>query len=201
MNAPGPQNGSKKSIQSPKVQNVRVVKKPGTTAGPPVPKAQSPPAEPQPAPITGYFPEQPTALVVDDEPANRDFLVRLLRQTTIEVEGASTGKEAIEKAIAIGDNLCLVMLDRKLPDMMGNDVLDLMRPRFPHAKIMMATMYDERSMIREAFKQGANAFLVKPHGFMELFHLVKQCITVDRHFDALEGLIFDQYGRRQWRGV
>lgn len=140
------------------------------------------------------------ALVVDDEPANQDFLVRLLRQAKLHVEGASTGEQALTIAERLGDDLALVMLDRKLPDMTGVEVLSKLRPQFPEAKIMMATMFDERSMIREAFKEGADAFLVKPHGFMELFQLVNNCMQEQIGFDCLENQIFDQYGRRQWRG-
>lgn len=139
------------------------------------------------------------ALVVDDEPANQDFLVRLLTQANLHVEGASTGKQALEIVERLSDSLILVMLDRKLPDMTGIDVLSQMRAQIPDTKIMMATMFDEPSMINEAFDAGANAFLVKPHGFMDLYRLVNQCVQENTGLDCLDNQIFDQYGRRGWR--
>jgi CheY-like chemotaxis protein len=154
----------------------------------------------QAEPTPGSSPGKIAAVVVDDEPANQDFLVRLLRQAKLHVEGAGTGKEALDIVERLGADIALVMLDRKLPDMTGVEVLSVMRPKLPDAKIMMATMFDERWMIREAFNKGANAFLVKPHGFMDLFQLVNGCVQNQTGFDCLEGLIFDQYGRRQWRG-
>ena len=54
----------------------------------PMPQA-APPAEPAP---------KLNALVVDDEPANCDFLVRLLQQANMNVGGAYTGADALELA-------------------------------------------------------------------------------------------------------
>lgn len=141
------------------------------------------------------------ALVVDDEPANQDFLVRLLQQAKLKVHGAGSGKQAIEIAASIGPDLKLIMLDRQLPDNTGIELLIALRRKLPDAVIVMATMHDERSMIREAFEKGANAFLVKPHGFMELFRLVAAAREDVGDFQCLDGLIFDHYGKRQWRGV
>lgn len=140
------------------------------------------------------------ALVVDDEFANRDFMMRLLQQAKLEVRGASTGKKAMEAVEELGSQIVLVMLDHRLPDQSGIDVLKQMREKLPDAKILMATMHDERSMMREAFDLGATGFLVKPHGFMELFKRVKTVTTDKSVLDDLDSLIFDQHGIRNWRG-
>jgi DNA-binding NarL/FixJ family response regulator len=63
----------------------------------------------------------------------------------------------------------------------------------------MATMHDERTMMREAFEAGCSAFLVKPHGFMELFKRVQNVVKDPSCLEKLHGLIFDQYGPRPWR--
>ncbi len=140
------------------------------------------------------------ALVVDDEPANQDFLVRLLQQAKLEVHGAGSGKRAIEITAELGEDLKLIMLDRQLPDGTGIEILASIRNKSPDAVIVMATMYDERAMIREAFENGCNAFLVKPHGFMELFRMVAAAREDAGDFQCLDGLIFDHFGKRQWRG-
>ncbi|PJF43695.1 MAG: hypothetical protein CUN55_07790 [Phototrophicales bacterium] len=140
------------------------------------------------------------ALVVDDEPANRDFLVRLLQQAKLEVHGAGSGKRALEIMSELGDSIKLVMLDRQLPDGTGIEILESIRQKFPDVVIVMATMHDERAMIREAFEKGCNAFLVKPHGFMELYRMVAAAREDVGDFQCLDGLIFDHYGKRQWRG-
>lgn len=140
------------------------------------------------------------ALVIDDEPANQDFMVRLLQQAQLEVNGAGSCTKAMEYVDKLGEKIKLIMLDRQLPDRPGIEVLQILRQRLPDAVIVMATMHDDRSMIREAFENGCNAFMVKPHGFMELYRLVAAAREDAGDFLILDGLIFDHFGQRQWRG-
>lgn len=149
---------------------------------------------------TEIEPQAGFALVVDDEPANRDFLVRLLEQAELKVRGASTGAEALAIADELGEKLRLVMLDYQLPDQKGVELLRSLNAKLPKAKIMMATMHDERSIIREAFEGGCAAFLVKPHGFMQLLQMLQKMSDDPAGMDGLDGLIFDMYGSRPWRG-
>ena len=136
------------------------------------------------------------ALVVDDEPANRDFLVRLLEQAKMKVQGASNAEEAL-KLVEDIEKITLVVIDNKLPDMDGVDLLIQLRKRYPEARIVMATMLDERQLMSKAFENGCDVFLVKPHGFMELFRRVQLpgCGEND-----LKRLVIDQYGPRPYRG-
>jgi DNA-binding response OmpR family regulator len=135
------------------------------------------------------------ALVVDDEPANRDFLVRLLQQAKLDARGASNGTDALKIAETITD-MALIVIDNKLPDMDGVDLLAKMRARYPAARLIMATMLDERPLMIRAFENGCDVFLVKPHGFMELFRRLQDPSGEDK----LKRLIIDQYGPRPFRG-
>ncbi len=137
------------------------------------------------------------ALVIDDEPANRDFLVRLLQQAKLEVCGASTAAEALQ-IIDNSATFALIVIDNKLPDMNGVDLLIKLRPRFPEARMVMATMLDERQLMAKAFENGCDVFLVKPHGFMELFRRLQTPDAPGE--DKLRKLIIDQYGPRPYRG-
>ncbi len=136
------------------------------------------------------------AVVVDDEPANRDFLERLLQQADFKVTGASTGAEALRAARAV-PQLALALVDMELPDSTGLDVIKTLRAENAEALLIMATMHDDRSLISAAFKAGCDVFLVKPHGFMELYRRLKE---VDSNTVALRRLIIDQYGPRPYRG-
>jgi len=137
------------------------------------------------------------ALAVDDASANRDFLERLLGGAKFKVLGAGTGAAAL-KAISGLDKLALAVVDWKLPDTTGLQLACEIRTRFPETYLVIATMYDERSMMEEAFAKGCNVFLVKPHGFMELF---QRLMTTD--VDTLRAgpnTIIDQYGPRLFKG-
>lgn len=144
-------------------------------------------------------PQKIYALVVDDEPANRDFLMRLLEQATFEVFGAFNAKQAMEFVEREGDKIKLAMIDHVLPDSKGTDLVQKIHEKLPNTTIVMATMHDERAMMREAFDSGCAAFLVKPHGFMELFKRVQGIQQDISRLEKLHGLIFDQYGPRPWR--
>jgi CheY-like chemotaxis protein len=136
------------------------------------------------------------ALVVDDAPANRDFAERLLTGAQFEVRGAATGERALE-AIETIMTLDLALVDWKLPDMTGLDLLGKLRPRFPEACLVIATMYDDRTRMEQAFEFGCNIFLVKPHGFMELFRR----LTAGELQAMRSGppTIIDQYGPRPYK--
>ena len=84
-----------------------------------------------------------------------------------------------------------------MPDMRGLEVTIALRERFPKALIVIATMYDAYSLMEEAFTKGCNVFLVKPHGFMELF---KRLTTMEMdELRATQRLVIDQYGPREFK--
>jgi two-component system, OmpR family, response regulator len=133
------------------------------------------------------------ALVVDDTPANRDFLERLLTMAGFKVRSALDGETALAQYQA-GDELQLAVVDMELPDMSGLQLTSILRHKFPDTYIVVATMHDERSLMESVFTKGGNAFLVKPHGFMELF---KRLTTLDlvKMRDG-DYVVIDQYGPR-----
>ncbi len=137
------------------------------------------------------------ALVIDDEPANRDFVERLLQTASFKVSGASTGTEGLRIARAIPE-LALALVDQQLPDATGLEIIAALRADNPEALLVMATMHDERALIDQAFAIGVDVFLVKPHGFMELYRRLQE---VDSNIECLRSLIIDQYGPRPYRSL
>ena len=137
------------------------------------------------------------ALVVDDEPANRDFVERLLQTASFKVIGAGTGAEALKAAKNI-PQLALALVDQELPDATGLDIIAKLRADNPEAILVMATMHDDRAVIDQAFACGADVFLVKPHGFMELYRRLKEA---DVNAASLRRLVIDQYGPRPYKGA
>lgn len=192
------------AIRTPKLPSAppaNTIKPPATRAptAPPI-SAPKPAIASEPEKTPGAAPQpaaaRPCALVVDDEPANLDFLVRLLEQAKLEVHGAKTGAEAL-KIAEDHEAMAMVVIDNKLPDTDGVDLLIKMRQRYPKARMVMATMLDERALMTRAFEAGCNVFMVKPHGFMELFRRIVQSGTES---EELNRMIIDQYGPRPYRG-
>ncbi len=136
------------------------------------------------------------ALVVDDVGANREFVVRLLSGAKFKVISASTGKAAHE-LIVLQVDLPMAIVDMKLPDMSGLDLIIELRKKFPGAYLVVASMYDERTTIDKAFAAGCNVYLVKPHGFMELYKRLSQSELSALCAD--QPLVIDQYGPRLFK--
>lgn len=162
------------------------------------PTAPAKPAEaPQEAPaVTApkILPLKKMALIIDDEPANRDFLERLIQQAKFETTSAASGAEAKQIANALKVSPMLIAIDSELPDIKGIELLKIFRSQFPQSKILMATMLDDRAVIQEAFENGCDAFLVKPHGFMELF---KRLQMLEADPTVLNQLVFESHGVRK----
>lgn len=133
------------------------------------------------------------ALIVEDTAANRMFFERLLMQAGFEVVGVETGQAALEQADTM-DNLHLAVLDMEIPDINGLELTVRLRKQYPDACIIIATMHDERSLMQSAFDKGCDVFLVKPHGFMELFKRLTTEGSAGLH--ANRPLIIDQFGPR-----
>ncbi|MBN2471887.1 MAG: response regulator [Anaerolineae bacterium] len=133
-------------------------------------------------------------LVIEDEPANRDFLVRLVTQAGFEASGARDGSSALEALE--GGPCAVVIVDIQLPDISGLDLVRTMHERYPDAIIVVASMWDEPGIIGDAFEAGCSVFLVKPHGFMELYQRLK---LWPEQKDQLHNLLIDQYGPRPYR--
>ena len=78
-------------------------------------------------------------MVVDDEPANRHWLVRILEPAGFEVVEASGGRQAINLAKARPPDL--VLLDLMMPDVTGFDVVEALRadPNTSQTPIMILT--------------------------------------------------------------
>jgi CheY-like chemotaxis protein len=136
------------------------------------------------------------AVVIDDEPANRDFLERLLATASFKVTGAASGTEGLKAAKAV-PSLALALVDQELPDSTGLEIIAKLRADNPDAVLVMATMHDDRTLIDQAFEAGVDVFLVKPHGFMELYRRIQE---VDSNASLLRRLVIDQYGPRPYKG-
>ena len=115
-------------------------------------------------------------LVVDDNPENRDLLVRRLAARGYEVEKASDGFEALRKVRE--KEYDLVVLDVMMPGLSGLDVLRSIREKWSVAElpVVMATARGGSDEMVEALALGANDYVVKPFSPMELVARLKRLL-------------------------
>jgi two-component system, NtrC family, response regulator AtoC len=103
-------------------------------------------------------------LIVDDEPDLTSAFGRYFERTGHDVLRAATGEEAV--AVVQAEHPALMLLDLRLPDITGFEVLERTREQRP--VVIMVTGHGDVPLAVEAMKAGAEGFLTKP---VELAHL------------------------------
>jgi DNA-binding NtrC family response regulator len=103
-------------------------------------------------------------LIVDDEPDLVSAFGRFFERTGHDVLRATTGQEAL--AVTEAEHPALLLLDLKLPDMSGFEVLERTREHNP--VVIMVTGHGDVALAVQAMQAGAEGFLTKP---VELPHL------------------------------
>lgn len=100
-------------------------------------------------------------LSVDDHPLFREGIGAILNcQPDMSLVGvASTGTKAIEVFRTLQPDVTL--LDLRLPDLSGLDVLIAIRSEFPEARIIILTTFDHDAEIQRVLKAGARGYLLK----------------------------------------
>jgi DNA-binding response OmpR family regulator len=111
-------------------------------------------------------------LVVDDDKSILRTFTRILQKSGYEIETAETGKEAMEKAENSHYDLALV--DIRLPDMDGTDLLAKLKRQLQHTVKIMITGFPSLETGVKALDEGADAYLVKPVKPQELLVLLEE---------------------------
>ena len=115
-----------------------------------------------------------TILVVDDEPDLRLLVRMTLEGSGYDVDEASTAAEALERAAAIKP--ALILLDIRLPDAEGFDVLRTLRANeeFAATPVVMMSAHSSPPTLRKAEVIGSHDYLIKPFKYDDLLALVRK---------------------------
>lgn len=104
-------------------------------------------------------PQQRKVLVVDDEIETRRLLRIGLEHSGFDVTDAATGEEGLGQCAV--ENPDLVVLDMKLPDLSGLDVLKRLR-EWSEIPVIVLSAVDGDQTIIEALNGGADDYVTKP---------------------------------------
>ena len=114
-------------------------------------------------------------LVIDDEPIVRTSCIRSLSPEGYEVKSASSGKEALE--LLENEPFNLVLLDLKMPDMDGIEVLKKIKDTWPDTKVVMITGYSTVETAVKTLKLGAFSYLEKPFTPDTLLEIAREALN------------------------
>ena len=109
-------------------------------------------------------------LVVDDEADIREFAKSFFKKRGIEVLTASGGREALN--LIAQHNPALVLLDVRMEEMTGIEVLRELRKSKNQTKVIMVTGVEEEETIKEANALGVISYIHKPLILEELEKIV-----------------------------
>ncbi len=115
-------------------------------------------------------------LVVDDNADFIDFIRRFLESKDFQVSIALNGKTAIEKALS--DIPALVLLDLKLPDMPGEEVLKSIKEINKDIAAIVITGFGGEQVAVDMMRKGATDFLSKPIDHQVLLSSIKNALEI-----------------------
>ena len=122
--------------------------------------------------------EKESILIVDDDEGTRKTLSLIFKRKGYEIETAASGEEAIKQAKKRFFNV--VLLDIKLPDMKGVQLLAPLKEMHPDMVIIMVTAHASLETAISALNQGASFYINKPLNMDEVLSTIRQVMEKQR---------------------
>ena len=115
--------------------------------------------------------DAPKVLLVDDEIRFIEALVKRLKKRKLVAASADSGEKALRHLDE--DPADVVVLDLKMPDMDGIDVLREIKARHPLVEVIMLTGHANVQVAIEGMELGAFDYLMKPMDIDELLYKIQ----------------------------
>jgi len=117
---------------------------------------------------------QPSVLIIEDEEGVRTALQKRLRMSDCSAKAATTGEEGLAHLGKASADL--VLLDYRLPDTNGLELLEQIRHRWPDTLVVMMTAYTNVDVAIQAIRLGAYDYVSKPFSLDEMMVVVDKAL-------------------------
>ena len=117
---------------------------------------------------------QPRILVIDDDESIRTTMAAILESEGYSVDTVENGKEAIQKSNS--DLYKVALIDFRLPDMKGTELLTALRETTPRMAKIMVTGYPTVQNAIDCVNKHADAYFVKPVDYEALLNTIRNLI-------------------------
>ena len=114
-------------------------------------------------------------LLVDDEKSFVSVLSKRLGRRNIDVTTTFSGAEAIQALRRV--DFDVAVLDLKMEEMDGLEVLKVFKKMYPKMKVIILTGHESEQTAQEVVKYGAFAYLTKPCAFEKLLDTIRKAIS------------------------
>ena len=118
--------------------------------------------------------ENHRVLIIDDERPVLMTLEALLKRHGYQVETAPTATQGLK--VLKSKSPTLVLLDLRLPDADGLEMLERIKSELPKVQVIILTAHDSLHNAIESIKRGAYHFISKPYAPEELLSLVEKAL-------------------------
>src|SRR6266568_3629638 len=118
--------------------------------------------------------ENHRVLIIDDERPVLMTLEALLKRHGYQVETAPTAAQGLK--VLRSKSPTLVLLDLRLPDADGLEMLERIKSELPKVQVIILTAHDSLHNAIESIKRGAYHFISKPYAPEELLSLVEKAL-------------------------
>ena len=133
-----------------------------------------------------------TVLVVDDDPAMREVLERILETENLTVYTAVDGQDALQKTLQLKPDL--ILLDISMPHVDGMTLYQTIRAGKDtrNIPIIIVTGHSSRGRLEQCMEAGADDYLAKPFKVEELVmrvHAIYRTAHIRNHMERLNQYI------------
>ena len=126
----------------------------------------------------------PSILVVDDESAFVDSVVRMLRLEGYENFSPVTDSNTVPDLLS-RQTFDVAFLDITMPGLDGLDLLRMIKERTPQTECIMITAHEDISLVIKTIRAGAYDYLVKPISPEQLIHALDRALERRRLVETL----------------
>ena len=150
----------------------------GTTVRVYLPQATEPvPVSDASVPVAAPTRGSETVLLVEDEPAVRQFARRALESSGYCVLAASAGAEAMATAMTHAGPIHVLVTDVVMPGMGGPELARRLAQQRPTLRVLFCSGYTDDASVREGVREAGTAFLQKPFSPEELIRKVREVLS------------------------
>ncbi len=122
-------------------------------------------------------PKKKKVLAVEDNPETAGFLRELLSDL-YDLTIVGTGKDALKEIRSAEQDAAVIILNHRLPDRPGLEVLREMKAARPGIPVIFTTPYGSEDLAVKAFRNGARDYLKIPFNYQQLLHSIEFVLSL-----------------------
>lgn len=123
--------------------------------------------------------QRETILLVEDEPAIRQLMRRMLEMRGYTMLEARNAEEALKVAQAHQAPIHLLVTDVVMPGLNGFELTDRMAASHPEAKVLFLSGHGDHPTIRQRLRDAQHPYLLKPYTQDVLARSVREALDAD----------------------